>query len=360
MALTVTDTGASFIPKPVNAVFQQTFLRRAQQVCPYFTGTQAGVLNKQAGTSTIKWRRIEQLAPSTSALSELTSTLTFMGGRSSVTPTSTDVLATVSKYGQFYIINEEVNLYEPNQTTNELVGTLGESAGRSLNQLMRNVSEGSTTQVYANNVASLAAVVAKVATGDLNYVINKLARNASRTFTAMSSGAVEQNTTPILPSFWGFCHPDVAVDLAQLTGWTSVEKYSQQVAIMTGEIGYYSLAGKGARFIMSEDASVTAGGGGSSTTVRNTANVADVYAIPIYGQDALGAVGLGMRHTDGIYRAGDNTGGWEIINHPVGTSGTADPFNEIGTLAYKFFFSGAVLNSNWAFSIRCAASLLNP
>src|SRR4029077_5496990 len=97
MALTVTDTGASFIPKPINAVFQQTFLRRAQQVCPYFVGTQPGVLNKPTGTSPIKWRRIEQLSPSTSALAELTTPLTFMGGRSSVTPTSTDVLATVSK-----------------------------------------------------------------------------------------------------------------------------------------------------------------------------------------------------------------------------------------------------------------------
>src|SRR4029077_4744003 len=360
MALTVTDTGASFIPKPINAVFQQTFLRRAQQVCPSLAGTQPGVLNKQAGTSTIKWRRIEQLSPSTSALAELTTTLTFMGGRSSVTPPSTDVLATVSKDRQFYIVNEEVNLYEPSQTTNELVGTLGEAAGRSLNQLMRNTSEGSTTQVYANNVASLAAVIAKVSTGDLNYAINKLSRNAARTFTAMSSGAIEQNTTPILPAYWGFCHPDVAVDLAQLTGWTSVAKYSQQGSIMTGEIGYYSLAGRGVRFIMSEDASVTLGGGGASTSVRFTTANADVYAIPIYGQDALGAVGLGMRHTDGIYRAGDTTGGWEIINHPVGTSGTADPFNEIGTLAYKLFFSSAVLNSTWAFSIRCAASLLVP
>src|SRR5216684_5038180 len=110
MALTVSDD-VTILTKPINAVFQQTFLRRAQQVCPYFTGTQPGTLTKQAGTSTIKWRRIEQLATSTTALSELTGTLTFMGGRSSVTPTFTDIVATVSKYGQFYIVNEEVDLY---------------------------------------------------------------------------------------------------------------------------------------------------------------------------------------------------------------------------------------------------------
>src|SRR5712671_4241195 len=58
MALTLTDD-ATILTKPINAVFQQTFLRRAQQVCPYFTGTQPGTLTKQAGTSTIKWRCIE-------------------------------------------------------------------------------------------------------------------------------------------------------------------------------------------------------------------------------------------------------------------------------------------------------------
>jgi N4-gp56 family major capsid protein len=359
MALTVTDD-VTILTKPINAVFQQTFLRRAQQVCPYFTGTVPGQLNRQQGTSTIKWRRIEQLAPSTAALSELTGALAFMGGRSSVTPTFTDVLATMSKYGQFYIVNEEVDLFNPNGTTNELIGTLGESAGRSLNQLMRNVSEGTLPQVYANNVASLRSVVAKVATGDLNYVINQLSRNAARTFTAMSPGAVEIGTVPILPSFWAFCHPDVAVDIAGLTGFTSVEKYAQQVSIAIGEFGTYSLAGRGLRFIQSEDASIgLAGGGAVGGGIRGITNT-DVYAIVVIGQDALGSVGLGLRHTDGTYKAGDNTGGWEIINHPVGSSGAADPFNEIATLAYKLFFAGAVLNSTWGFSIRSGASLLVP
>lgn len=98
MPATITTT--STIQRPVNVLFEQTFLRRAQQTCPYFTGTQPGVLNKQAGTSTIKWRRIEQTTPSTSALTELTGTATFMMGRNADTPSFTDVTATVSKYGQ--------------------------------------------------------------------------------------------------------------------------------------------------------------------------------------------------------------------------------------------------------------------
>lgn len=359
MASTATDT--TILTKPINAVFQQTFLRRAQQVCPYFTGSQPGTLNRQQGTATVKWRRVEQLAPSTSAVSELTGSVTAMFmGRSSVTPTITDVLATASKYGQYYIINEEVDLYNPSGTDMELSATLGESAGRSLNELQRNLMEGSATLRYAANVASKGAVHATVTTGILNRVINELAKNSARPFTGMTAGSTNIGTVPILDSYIGICHPDVAADVSGLTGFTSVEKYNQQVSVMPGEFGYYSLAGRGCRFVQSEDASISSGGGAalSGADLNSTSSKVDVYTICVYGKDSFGTVGLGQKHTDGTFRAGENTGGWEIINHPRGSAGAADPYNEIATLAYKFFYAGAVLNANWSRAILVGATNL--
>lgn len=360
MAQTITATDVE-LTKPVNAVFQQTFLRRAQQTCPYFAGTMPGTLSKQMGTSTIKWRRIEQETPSTAALAELTSTATFMNGRDADTPTFTDVLATVSKYGQFYIVNEEVDLYNPNRTTNELVAVLGESAGRSLNQLMRDVMEDDATQRYAANVASIGLVDSIVSTGDLNRIINELTRKSARTFTPMTTGTTAIGSSAILPSYWAICHPDVAHDVAGLTGFNSVEKYAGQTATVQGEFGYYARAGRGVRFVMSEDASIdeNTGDSVSASDLRATSGLVDVYTICIYGQDAFGSVGLGERHTDGIYRAGDNTGGWEMIFKERGSGGTSDPFNEISTLAWKAFFAGKALNANWSRALRCGATRLD-
>lgn len=360
MAQTVTATDAE-LTKPVNAVFNQTFLRRAQQTAPYFAGTMPGQLNKMMGTSTIKWRRIEQEAPSVAALTELTGTATFMMGRDSDVPTFTDVTAAVSKYGQFYIVNEEVDLYNPNGTTAELVAVLGESAGRSLNQLMRDVEEENSTQRFAANVASDGAVNAIVVVGDLNRSINELTRNSARVFSPMTTGSLNIATAPILPSYWALCHPDVANDVAGLSGFKSVEGYAGQTATVVGEFGYYPKAGRGCRFIMSEDASIDVGAGAalSGADLRATSGNGDLYTVVVYGQDAFGSVGLGERHTDGVYRAGDNTGGWELIFHEKGSSGAADAFNEISTLAWKAFFAGAVLNSNWSRAIRVAATNLS-
>ena len=353
---TITDT--PILQKPVNAVFNQVFLRRAQQNCPYFAGTMPGTLITQGGSDVIKWRRIEQEAPTTSALSELTTTSSWMQGRTADTPTITDVTATMAKYGQFYIVNEEVDLYNPSKTGAELVAVLGESAGRSLNQLMRDVEEENSTQRFAGNVASDGAVNAIVVIADLNRVINELSRNSARTFAPMTTGSQNIGTAPILPSYWALCHPDVAHDVAGLAGFKSVETYAGQTATVMGEFGYYARGGKGLRFVMSEDASIDAGAGAalSGADLRATSGNGDVYTIVVYGQDAFGSVGLGERHSDGVYRAGDNTGGWEMIFHDKGSAGAGDPFNEIRTLAWKAFFAGAVLNSNWSRAIRVGAT----
>lgn len=357
MALTAIDTG-TYSPHPVNAMFEQAFLRRAQQVCPYFYGTQPGTMVKNGGTATMKWRRFEQETPTTTALTEIT-TASYGNGRSSDTPTNTDVTALVAKYGQFYIVNEEVDLLSANGTTMEFVAILGESAGRSLNQLMRNIMEDNATQRYAANVASVAAVHAIVTTGDLNYSINELTRNAARTFVPMTSGSSNVGTAPILSSYWAICHPDVAHDVVGLTGFSGVEKYGQQTAIVEGEFGYYGRAGRGVRFIMSEDASIdTATGAALSGADLRAASTVDVYTICVYGQNAFGSVGLGQRHTDGVYRAGDNTGGWEMISHARGSAGSADPLNEIATVGWKAWFAGAALNTNWSRAIRVAATNL--
>lgn len=360
MAQTITATDTE-LQKPVNVIFEQTFLRRAQQVCPYFAGTKAGQITKQQGTSTIKWRRIEQETPSTTALSELTGTASYMQGHDSDTPTFTDVVATVAKYGQFYIVNEEVDLYNPNGTTNELVEVLGESAGRSLNQLQRNIAEDSSTQRFAANVASIGAVHVITTTGILDRVVNELSRESARTFYPMTNGSQNIGTAPILPSYWAICHPDVAIDIAGLTGFKSVETYAGQTAVVTGEFGYYGKAGRGLRFVMSEDASIDLGAGAplSGADLRSTSSSTDVYTIVVYGEDAYGSVGLGKRHTDGVYRAGENKGAFEMIYKGLGSGGTSDPFNEISTLAWKAFHAGAVLNSNWARAIRVAATNLS-
>lgn len=362
MALTITATDTE-IPKPVNVSFSETFLRRARQKLPYFMGTMPGQLNRMEGTSTIKWRRIEQETPTTTVLGgsnqgELQGTASFMMGRDADTPTFTDITARVSKYGQFYIVNEEVDLYNPAGTTRELVAVLGESAGRSLNMLQRDVAEDNLTKKFAGQVASVGAVTSAITANSLQLAVQELWTNSARQFTPMTAGSENQGTSALLPSYWAITHPHVAHDIAGLSGFVSVQNYVGQTRTAPGEFGYYARAGVGVRFIASEDATIDEGAGAdpSGGDVRTTSSSTDVYTTVVYGQDALGSVGLGQSMTDGAFEAGDDTGDWELIIHERGSGGTADPFNEVSTLAWKAFHAGAVLNSDWGRAILSGAT----
>lgn len=358
MALTISATNVE-LQKPVNVMFQQTLLRNARARAPYFAGTVKGSLERNGGTATIKWRRIENITPTTTALAELTGEASYMQGRASTPASFTDVVATVSKYGQYYILNEEADVFNFNGQTAKLVETLAISAGRSLNQLQRNIGEDNATLVRVGGVASDGLVASAATLASIKLIVNTLDKSSAMTFTPMSTGSPNTGTTPILPAFWGLTHPDVAVDIAGLTGFKSVETYAGQVDTVMGEFGTLTVAGKAVRFISSEDAGVdlAAGAAIGATGLNGTGNV-DLYTTLIYGQDAIGSVGLGQEHTDGIYRAGDPQSAVQLIVKGLGTGGTSDPYDEIMTLAWKSWHTGAILNQAWVRGIRSGATKL--
>lgn len=358
MPLTISATDVE-LPKPVNAVFQQTLLRNARPRAPYFVGTLPGILERRRGSNTVSWRRIENLSPATTALSELTTTASYMQGRSSAALSVTPVSATAQKFGNFVILNEEVDLFNFPEQFAKILEVIGINAGRSLNILQRDIGEDNATLVFAGGAASDGAVSSLITISTIKQVINTLDKNSAMTFTPMTTGSQNIGTVPVNMGYWGLTHPDVAVDIADLAGFTSIEKYAGQTAILTGEFGTITVAGKAVRFVSSEDAGVDAGAGAAGATsalLNGTSDNADLYTTLIYGMDAIGSVGLGEQFVDGIFIAGDDLDPVEVIvKTPQGT-GTSDPFNEISTVSWKAFHTGAVLNGNWVRGIRSGST----
>ena len=369
MALTVSATDSE-VPKPVNVMFEQTLLRNARPYATYYIGAQPGELNEHKGTATIGWRRFNTsadnasaIAPTTTALSEITGNAAYGMGRTPDTVHRTDTTATVAKYGQFFYVNEEVEVFNFNHTMDGIVQTLAISAGRSLNYLHRNEVEDNFTLRYAGNETSDGLVQDVVTVGDLDRSINEIAALYAMTYAPMANGSTNVGTTPLLPSLLGFCHTHVAYDIAKLTGFKSVETYAGQVSVYPGEIGYYGIAGLGVRFLATPEASIDVGAGavGSGDT-RQTSSAADLYTIVIKGMHADGCVGLGTQLPDGSYVSGDgNPSAIKLIVKGRNTnkpSGLDDPFDEMMSVAWKAWAVSKVLNTNWARGIRVAATNL--
>ena len=360
MALVISATDTE-LPQPLNAVFQQTLLRNARVRAPYFAGVVPGELTKQRGSNVIMWRRIENLAASTTALSELQGNASYMQSRDSAALSVTNVTATAAKYGNFVILNEEVDLFNFAGQFAKIMQVIGINAGQSLNILQRNIGEDNATLVYAGGAASDGAVSSKITKNTVQQVVNTLDKNSAITFTPMTTGSRNIGTVPILPAYWGLCHPDVAIDVTEISGFVSVEQYAGQTQTVMGEFGTLSVAGKAVRFISSEDAGVDAGAGasgGASADLNNTTDNVDLYTTLIYGMDAIASVGLGEQFPDGIFRAGAELEAVDVIVKTPESTGTSDPYNEISTVAWKAFHTGGILNSNWVRGIRSGAQLL--
>lgn len=350
----------STVTAPVNFVLMETLLSAARKRLPYFNGTLPGRLEKAQGAASVKWRRIENLAAVSTALGENTegTTPAFGFGRSSVRPTITDVTVAIAKYGNAINLSEEIDLFNVNSNSAALMDTLGGNAGESLNEVMRDVYVSGATSIVrnANKAGSYSSLASAITLNDIKNVVNQLNRNSAMKFTPAGFGSQNYNTQPIRQSYYGICHVDVEEDIRGLTGFIPVEQYGGYTETEPGEFG----AVGGVRWCSTETAPIISDGSTESIVAgsfqESSALLHHVYRTFIYGREAVGSIGLGENHAKEIYMMYDRVPTVEVIYHKPGSSGVADMFNEQGSLAWKSWMAGKVLNPTWIGLINSLAS----
>lgn len=345
----------------VNFQMMKGLLLAARKKLPFFNGTLPGTLQKNGSTASVKWERLENLNAVTTALAEVDGNQSAFFGRSTVLPSVSTVTAAMAKYGNAVLLTEEIDLQQMNLRAARFLDMLGANAGESLNRLMYDVYNAATLIRYSNGLAGGAAadtaVSAAISLTDIKYAVNTLNRNSALSFTTPAYGSQNIGTSPIRSSFYGICHPDVEEDIRGLTGFVSVEQYGGYTDTLPFEFG----AVGGVRWSSTEIIPVSSAAGvttGSAASMRAAQGTAiDVYSSFIYGQEAIGTVGLGNTHATNQYQMYDpkNPPAVEIINKPMGTVGT-DLYNEVQSLAWKAWFVGKILNSNWVVKVRSASA----
>jgi N4-gp56 family major capsid protein len=235
-----------------------------------------------------------------------------------------------------------------------LMDTLGANAGETLNVLQAGVYQTGATIVYSGGVANKSAVAQEIKLNDIKRAVNQLNRNSAMKFVGEGYGSQNYATTPIRSSYYGICHSDVEEDIRGLSGFVGVETYGGYTSTMPGEFG----AVAGVRFSSTEVAPIETN---TSTTSASQSGVStyyhaeggtgfsSVYWSVVYGKEAVGTIGLGEQYGTDPTVMYDPTKpqAVEIIYHRPGSSGVADPYNEIGSIAWKAFWGSTRLNSLW-------------
>lgn len=351
-------TNLTQVAAPINFVYQKGLLMAARKRLPMFNGTKPGELTVNGGSASVKWRRIENLPVSTTPLTPLTGAETAFFGRTTVSPTVTDVTVAIAKYGTAMTFTEELDLININTTARDFMDVMGANAGETLNTLMAPVYQASTSVRRANNVATDLTIITGVSNNDIRACTNILNRNSAQKFTSMGTGSTNIGTTPVRSSYYGICHADIEEDLRALTGFQAVETYAGYMEVEPFEIG----AVNGVRWFTTELSSLIAVAGATSAAAgfRPTGTAPnDVYSSFIYGKDAIGTIGLGKMHSKNSYEMYDpkKPPAVQVIYKDFGTVGT-DLFNEVASLSWKSWFAGKVLNDAWVVHLKTLATRL--
>lgn len=225
---------------------------------------------------TIEWRKWNTLP----ALGKLTEGVIPTGKKFG----QTSLTVEISQYGDYVAITDMLDMHHVDNVILGATEELGSAAGKTYDQLVRDVIKSNTNVLYADaynagayvsTPASRAALQTAAGTNQCYFTADMVAK-AVRTLRMVDAPYYEGN------KYVAVVHPAVTYDLRNDKAWIEAHKYASTREIFEGEIGELH----GVRFIESTIA-----------PVHIESSKPDLYLTMIFGKDAFGVVdpeGAGM------------------------------------------------------------------
>lgn len=295
--------------------YQMTMLDRLLPELFYLQYGEKKNIPKRKGATT-QFRRLNNLAVSTTALTE---GVTPDGVDLSITP----VTATVAEYGNWTKISDFIDLTGLDPLLTEVAQLMGENAGQSIDIIIRDIITAGTNAYYANQRANRAAITStdKITASDILRMRRMMKKNKVKGIKLPDGSE----------GYLMFVSPDVAMDLMQTQEWKDQNTYVNIDNRKNGELGKLY----GVYFLEAVNTSIATGAGSGGI---------DVHLNLMIGKGAYGVPDI------------EGSSKPEIIVHPAGSAGSADPLNQFNTVAWKACLTAVILQQLAIIRYECAVS----
>ena len=330
----VTDLASP--PDVTQSFFHRVMLERAQYRNLFARWARVYGLPRNAGRN-IVLRRYTHLAAQISALTEGVPP-------SGKTPALDDFTANLAQYGDFIAISDFARFTQQDPILTEWTELLGEQAGYSVDMIKRNVADAGTTVVYSNGTART-DVTTVLDPNDLDRAVRTLMNNGAQTYLAGNDGSTTVGSAPTMPAFPCVVHPFTYFTIQNFgTKFRSAEQYRGATEQEYGRYGMLALFVAHDADGLGAGSRVRAAAGGASVAVRNTGGTADVYESMVFARDGFSSVNL-----DGV--------SMRTYMKPVGSAGSLDPLDQVGTIGWKTTTTQLITNQAWVLRLEHAAEL---
>ena len=305
-------TTTSEVDPAVAVFYDRVLLKRGKPKLVHTLFGDKKPLGSKRG-NTIKFRRYSALTTATTPLTE------------GVTPpgqklAKTDLLATVSQYGDYIHITDLVDLTVEDAVLTIGNEELGDQWGRTIDEIVRDILAACASSTRATGGGN-GGTPTEFSKADIDGIVKTLLGNNADFFTPLIKAASGQGTAPVRPAFWGIMDTDLIDALEAVSGFKSTSQYPAQTGIMDAEWGSTG----NVRWVM------------SSVAYVNTGASPDEYYCPIIGKHAYGIVDL-------------EAGNVKSIIKPFGHGN--DPLNQRCTAGWKLMFVARILNDNFMHSLK--------
>jgi len=286
-----------------------------------------------SGMGNLEWRKFPSMSANTTALVE-----GVTPSPSSVSVTS--VTATPLWYGSFIRHSDQLQFTAFDPVISIFSELLGEQAGLSLDTIARDDYIAGATVRYANGVAARTDIDStndKISYKDIVNTIGAL----------MANNALPTQNGRYVAIIHPYTLATMLQDSTLSTLFQNADVRGDANRAISGYIGTF----------MMTDWYVTSN---AKTYASNTT----VYTALFFGKEAVGVVGISnyigreqdMGATTEFTMTGKTVKPVDIIVKPLGSSGSEDPLEQRGTIAWKASQDTAVLNSTWLVSLEHATT----
>jgi N4-gp56 family major capsid protein len=320
MALGTNLTSTSTLSPTVKTYYDKRLLEEAKATMPFHEFGAKKVVPKNSG-KTVQFRRFQKFPVTGTALTEGT----IPDG---MAINIDEVTATVAGYGAYAATSELLDMTALDPIITELAPRLGENGGMNITKATTNVIFNGTSVMYAGGRSSRATLVSgdALTLDDIKKAVTILKKDDA---PRIRRGGREY--------YVAFIHPSAVYEIWSDSEWIDVHKYAASENIFTGEVGRMY----GVIFIESTTVPV----------VRNADDTLNIAQTLIVGRDAYAVI-------DVLGGKGSNPNQISTVVKPRGSSGIADPLDQIATVGWKVdAFACAILNQDFMIRIESVATI---
>jgi len=289
----------------------------------------------------VKFRRPVPLALATTPLTE-------GAPPTSKAMTYDDVPAVFKQYGDVVEFTDVVHDQAEDPVLKDSMELVGEQAGETVESLLWGVLKGATNAFYSSTTANANAdtqVNKAISTNIQRKIVRALKDERGRKMTKKVSSTTQYGTEQIDAAFLAFAHTNLEADIRDMTGFVPCEKYGSMKALPY-EIGKVEDVRYICSPVLTADADSGATVASSPGFLSTTGTNLDVYSIVYVAKDAYGHISL------------KGSSAMKLMVTSPDTPDKSDPLGQKGTVGWKTYWDGVILNQAWICTARVAASEL--